>query len=65
MKNIGSMIDDRFGAIHDMGIAPIVGAMIDVLGIPEAINECCGSKDPRIIVDTGAAVKALIINMLF
>jgi transposase len=65
MKNLGSMIDERFGVIHDMGIAPIVGAMIDVLGIPEAINECCGSKDPRIIVDTGTAVKALIINMLY
>ena len=59
------MVDDEFGIINDMGTAPIIAAMTEVLGIPNAINKFLGAPDPRQIVDTGTAIKALIINMLY
>lgn len=65
MKNFSSMIDSQFEVINDMGTAPIVAAMIEVLGIPETVNRFVGATDPRIKVDTGTAIKALIINMLY
>lgn len=66
MTNYSSnMIDDTFEIINDMGTAPIVGAMVEVLRIPEAVNRLLGQSDPRTIVDTGTAIKALIVNVLY
>lgn len=65
MNPYSNMIDDTFEIINDMGTAPIVAAMIEVLKIPEAVNGFLGQPDPRTIVNTGTAIKALIVNVLY
>ena len=66
MNSYSNLIDDNFKIIiNDMGTAPVVGAMIEVLRIPEAVNKLVGEPDPRTKVDTGTAIKALIINLLY
>lgn len=65
MKTYKNLIDSEYEVINDMGLAPIVGAMIEVLGIPQEINEFVGVPDCRRRVDTGTAIKALIINILY
>jgi hypothetical protein len=41
------MIDTEFEIINDMGTAPIIAAMTEVLGIPDAVNKFLGAPDPR------------------
>ena len=65
MNSYSNMIDNTFEIINDMGTAPIVAAMIEVLKIPEAVNSSLGQPDPRTIVNTGVAIKALIVNVLY
>lgn len=61
-----NLIDDEHRiVINDMGTAPVIAAMTEVLGIPQTINKFFGSTDPRIKVDCGTAVKALLINILY
>lgn len=66
MSKLRNMIDDEHKiTINDMGTAPVIAAMTDVLGIPQYVNQFLGSNDPRVKVDTGTAVKALLINILY
>jgi transposase len=65
INECANMIDNTYEIINDMGTAPVVGAMIEVLKIPQAINSVIGNSDSRKIVDTGTAIKALIINILY
>jgi len=60
-----NMIDEEHVIINDMGTAPVVSAMIEVLGIPQTIDKYFGSADPRKKINTGMAAKALIINILY
>ena len=60
------LIDDEFRIIiNDMGAAPVIAAMTEVMAIPQSVNKLMGSTDPRIKVNAGMAVKALIINILY
>lgn len=60
------LIDDEYRIIiNDMGAAPVIAAMTEVMAIPQSVNKFMGSTDPRIKVNAGMAVKALIINILY
>lgn len=65
MEHFSNMIDENFEIINDMGTAPVVAAMVDALGISQAINNFVGVPDVRTKVDVGTLIKALIINMLY
>ena len=60
MDAYSGLKDNDFILIKDMGTAPIVGAMIETLKIPEFINTELGNyEDSRKIVNTGTAIKLL------
>ena len=62
--NVGFIDDEHKIQIKDMGITPVVAAMIDVLMIPAILDRHFGSLDPRKKIDVGLASKALIIDIL-
>lgn len=66
LNQLPNLIDDEYKiTINDMGTAPVIAAMAEVLRIPQAINKFLGTTDPRKKVDIGTSVEALIINILY
>jgi transposase len=63
-SSLNSLIDDGNEITYDMGLDPLCGAMCEVLGIPQIINEKAPKRDARTELDYGTIVKAMIINIL-
>lgn len=63
-KSLNSLIDNGNDITYNMGLDPLCGAMCEVLGIPQTINEKTPNRDPRAELDFGTIVKAMIINIL-
>ncbi|MFW6026708.1 MAG: IS1634 family transposase [Candidatus Woesearchaeota archaeon] len=63
-KPFGSLIDNGNEITYNMGLDPLVGAMCEVLGIPQKIDNKTPPRDKRAILKHGIIIKAMIINIL-
>ena len=57
-RSLDSLIDTGNEITYDMGLDPLCGAMCEVLGIPQIINEKTPKRDPRAKLEFGTIVKA-------
>ena len=65
INNLQDLIAKQAEFIFDIKTAPIIGAMIESLAIPEIIDQYVGPVHPNAKLSTGILVKGLIVNILY
>ena len=63
--NLQDLISKQAEFIFDIKIAPIIGAMIESLAIPQIIDQYVGPLRPNAKLSTGMLAKGLIVNILY